>query len=216
MSEEKDEKKEKTSDEKKEMYANYILSLGDKELREVAEKFASFLSQFEFLQHEAVERGWGLFAAWIEQQGKKVSNPYLRAGVEKLSDVFDRTANILFGKKGKLELDKKAEKKIQDWMNRFIESAIQRLQKCENPEEYESLSQKLESEHNALRKIIDLVEGGKKEVKPIESPIEPKSFISPEMKAGIEKANDWLKKRNKKTRKEIEALKRRQENGWYS
>ena len=57
--EKKEGKKKETSDERKESYANYILSLGDKELRELAESIASFLSRFEFLQSEAVERGWG-------------------------------------------------------------------------------------------------------------------------------------------------------------
>ncbi len=198
--EKKEEKKKETNDERKESYANYILSLGDKELRELAESIASFLSRFEFLQSEAVERGWGIFTAWMEQQKKKISNPYLKAGVEKGSDILDKVASALFRKKGKL--DKKSEKKVQDWMGKFLESVVKRLQDCESPEKVEELSRKLESEYAAFLKIINLVEDeekrrGGENKDGSEKP--EKLFISKEVKKTVEEIRDkhaeWMEKR---------------------
>ena len=209
--EKKEGKKKETNDERKESYANYILSLGDKELRELAESIASFLSRFEFLQSEAVERGWGIFTAWMEQQKKKISNPYVKAGVEKGSDILDKVASALFRKKGKL--DKKSEKKVQDWMGKFLESVVKRLQDCESPEKVEELSRKLESEYAAFLKIINLVEdeekrrGGENK----DGSEKPKnSFISDEIKKGVKKTVEEIRdKHAERLEKRIKTLKER-------
>ena len=161
----------------KRFFLNALLSLGDPELRKIAERFANSISEDSWLRTDFAERFIGTLKGLLEAWSSSLG-PGMSTVVEKFSDTLDFMSSSLYGgeKKGVSAKSVTA----RDWMDNFFKDAVKRIEKVEGKEELEELSKRLKAEFNARKELIALIEEARKNAqpqKPAPSPIQAGKFV---------------------------------------
>ncbi len=141
---------------------NIGLSVLDPEAEKIMERLAAAIPLDSPLRSEIVSRIFGVVKAWAESMGERI--PGLGGvAIEKLSDYGDFLVANLTG--GNSRGRKKATSP-QDWMDRFLAEAGERLKKAPTPEETRVEAEKIKAEFTLRKELLQVIEQARREAVP--------------------------------------------------
>jgi hypothetical protein len=156
---------------------NPLLSIFDREAREVIHRITAKIPEDSFMRSEAFGRAFDVFRGILE--GLKLG-PFSTL-VEKLTDYGDSFAESLTGKSK--EKEAKTEAVLQGWMNKFFADAGGRLEKATDPI---AELEKIKKEFAARMELLGLIEATIKKVADEKKAAEkkPPSIEGPPLEVG--------------------------------
>ncbi|MBI4085789.1 MAG: hypothetical protein HY433_00915 [Candidatus Liptonbacteria bacterium] len=141
---------------------NMGLSILDPEAERIMERLAAAIPPDSPLRSEIVSRIFAVVKAWAESGAESI--PGLGGVlIEKASDYGDfLVANLTGSGRGQ-----KKSVSPQDWMDRFLADAGERLKKAPTPEAARTETEKIRAEFELRRGLVEMVEQVRREAAPM-------------------------------------------------